>query len=290
MKQKDFFNQLVRQGNINDAEATKFIEALADVEIPDPFVKAHENAFLTMDRAAAHKDIHGKIKREVLDPVDNNLVKMYEIIKEYSPDASLDNIIKSEQNTYNKIKAIEQALPEVIKKAKGSPQTDEETKKKLTEYEKTIQEFGDKFTGAKKEYDQKVSDLEKDWTLKFDDYKLGVELERLTNKYTLAEAFEKNRSAINKIQLTDLRQNHKLKLGDKNGQTVINVLDENGQPKYNGNTPVTIESLLDESYKPYLKQSDAGQGQETRRTTTTATTTQNKPAIRQGAPTAVKVR
>jgi hypothetical protein len=285
MKSRDFFSQLVRQGNISDAEATKFIETFPDAEIPDAFVKAHDNSFMTLDRAAAHKDIHGRIKREVLDPVDNDMNEFYEAIKEYA-DPNLENIIKSESNTYNKLKALKKILPEVIKKAKGSPNTDEDTKKKLTEYEKMVQELADKFTVAEKDYKKQLTEHEKQSEAKFNDYKLSSELEKLTNKYTLAEAFEKTRPAINKVTLAELRGSTHLKLGEKDGQSVILVLDDEGKPKFNGNSQVTIESLLEKAYEPFLKKSE-GTPQETRRTTTAAVTPPN-PNIKRGVSTTVK--
>lgn len=285
MKSKDFFSQLVRQGNISDAEATKFIDSFPDVEIPDAFVKAHDNSFMTLDRAAAHKDIHGRIKREVLDPVDNDMSEFYDIIKEYA-DPNLENIIKSESNTYNKLKALKKTLPEALKKAKGSPNTDEDTKKKIAEYEKTVQELADKFTVAEKDYKKRLTDFEKQSEDKFNDYKLGSELEKLTNKYTLAEAFEKTRPAINKVTLAELRGSTHLKLGEKDGQTVVLVLDDEGKPKFNGNSQVTIESLLDARYEPFLKKSES-QHQETRKTTTTVTPP-NQTNIRRGVSTTVK--
>lgn len=284
MKSKDFFSQLVRQGNISDAEATKFIETFPDVEVPDAFVKAHENSFMTLDRAAAHKDIHGRIKREVLDPVDNDMNEFYEAIKEYA-DPNLENIIKSESNTYNKLKALKKILPEVIKKAKGSPSTDEDTKKKLTEYEKTVQELTDKFSVAEKDYKKQLTEYEKQSQTKFNDYKLSTELEKLTNKYTLAEAFEETRPTITEVTLAKLRGSNHLALGEINGRTEIIVMDDNGKPKFNGNSPVKIESLLDEGFKPFLKKSES-QHQETRKTTTTVTPP--NPNIRRGVNTTVK--
>lgn len=288
MKSKDFFQQLFRQGNISDEKATKFIDSFPDVEIPDEFVKAHESSFMTLDRAAAHKDIHGRIKREVLDPVDNDMTEFYDLIKEYGADPNLENIIKSESNTYNKLKAFKKALPEVLKKAKGTPATDDDTKKKLTEYEKAVNELGEKLTNSEKEHKKQLSDEAKSWETKLNDYKLNSELEKLTNKYTLAEAFEETRPAITEVTLAKLRGSNHLKLGEKDGRTEIVVIDENGVPKFNGNNKVTIDSLLDEAYKPFLKKSE-GQHQETRKTTATVTKP-NNPTIRTGIPTTVVKR
>lgn len=285
MKSKDFFSQLVRQGNISDVEATKFIETFPDVEVPDAFVKAHDNSFMTLDRAAAHKDIHGRIKREVLDPVDNDMTEFYELIKEYA-DPNLENIIKSESNTYNKLKAFKKTLPEVLKKIKGAPSTDEDTKKKLTEYEKTIQEFTDKFSAAEKDYKKQLSDYEKQSETKFNDYRLSTELEKLTNKYTLAEAFEETRPTITEVTLAKLRGSNHLSLGEKDGRPAIIVLDENGKPKFNGNSPVLVESLLDEAYKPFLKKSESTPPRDTR--STAAATPPPKPDSRRGVSTTVK--
>lgn len=285
-KFKDFFSKLKEQGKINSPEFDEFLKTVPDAEIPDIIVKAHEDNFMTMERATAHKDVHGKIKREVLDPVDNDLKLLVEQLKEYI-DPSIEHTLNTEGNTYNKLRAITKLVPESLKKAKGSPATDEDTKKKLAQYEKDLQEFTDKFSNAEKEYNKKLKDTDGAWETKFHDYRLNTELQNLGNKFTLAEAFEEIRPNITEVIMSKIRQSFSLKLGEKDGRPVILVNDENGKPKFNGNTPVTVDNLLEEAYKPYLKKSETeAAGRRENPKTTTAVTTQT-PAIRRGAPTTV---
>ncbi len=283
MKLKDFLTKMKTDGKITLPEFDEYLKTAPDAEIPDSVTKAIEENFMTLERAAVNHNIHSKIKREVLDPVDNEMNDLFDQFKEYFEGAET---FKTDPNTYNKIKNLKKSLPDVIKKLKGAPTTDEETKKKLIDYEKTIQEFGDKFTNAEKEYKNKLKETDSGWETKFHDFRLHSELEKLSNKYTLAEAFEETRPAITEVNLTKIKQSNRLKLGEKDGRPVIFVNDENDKPKYNGNTPVTVESLLDEAYKPFLKKSEGtGQTQVNPRTTTVQTNT--NPAVRRGASTTV---
>jgi hypothetical protein len=283
MKIKDFLTKLKTDGKINLPEFEEYLKTAPDAEIPDVVTKAIEDNFMTLERAAVNHGIHSKIKREVLDPVDNEMNDLFDQYKDIIEGAES---FKTDTNTYNKLKNLKKALPEAIKKLKGSPVTDEETKKKLVEYEKTIQEFGDKFTQAQKEYNAKLKETDTGWETKFHDFRLHSELEKLSNKYTLAEAFEETRPAITEVNLTKIKQSNRLKLGEKDGRPVIFVNDENDKPKYNGNTPVTVDSLLDEAYKPFLKKSETGTQTQVNTRTTTVSTNQN-PAIRRGANTTV---
>lgn len=283
MKLKDFLTKMKTDGKITLPEFDEYLKTAPDAEIPDSVAKAIEENFMTMERAASNHNIHSKIKREVLDPVDNEMNDLFDQFKEYFEGAES---YKQDTNTYNKIKNLKKSLPDVIKKLKGAPTTDEETKKKLIEYEKTIQEFGDKFTKAEKEYNSKLKATDEGWETKFHDFRLGSELQSMGNKYTLAEAFEETRPNITEVIMSKIRQQHRLKLGEKDGRPVIFVNDENDKPKYNGNTPVTVESLLDEAFKPFLKKSEGnGQTQVNPRTTTVQTNT--NPAVRRGASTTV---
>lgn len=286
-KQKDFFSKLKEQGKINNAEYDEFLKTLPDAEIPDAVVKIFEDNFLTLDRAAVNKDIHGRIKREVLDPVDNEMNDLFEQLKEYI-DPSVANVFNTEQNTYNKVKTFKKIIPEAIKKVKGAPNTDEETKKKLTEYEKTIQDFTDKFSKAEKDYNAQLKRVNEENESKLHDYKLNSELEKLSNKYTLAEAFEETRPHINEVTLSKIRHSNNLRLGEKDGRPVILVLDDDGKPKFNGNSPVVVDQLLDEGYKPFLKRSETETRERVNPTTTTKVTPPTTSTARKGVSTTVE--
>lgn len=297
MKQKDFFSQLAKQGNITDAEAIKFIESVPDFEIPQEFVSSFEDSFLTRQRAIADRAINNEIWAKALDPVDRQIEKITEILEPIDKDIvndirwAMKEIVpgKPKPDTFKQLGILSGKLPQVFQKLKATPDTDENTKKELAALQKSVQEYNDKFAALQKERDEQLKTVNSEWGQKFEDYQLSTELEKLTNKYTLAEAFEKTRTAINKVTLAEVRASHKLKLGEKDGHPVIHVLNEDGTPKFNGNNPVLIDTVLDDAYKPFLKRSDTGNGQGNPKPSTTSQPPQN-PGIRTGASTAVRVR
>lgn len=284
-KFKEFFTKLKEQGKINNPEYDKWLETVPDSDISDNIVKAIEDNFLTMERAAAHPAIHGKIKAEALDPIDNDLNEFFAFqLKEYLDPLTEQEIAKA-GSSYKKTALLKKIVPEIIKKVKATPVTDEDTKKKLKDYETNINELTTKFTQAEKDYNDKLkADREQNET-KYNDFVLNTELESLGNKFTLAEAFEETRPAITEVIMTKIKADNALKLGEKkNGHHSIIVNDEHGMPKFNGNTPITAESLLEESYKPFLKKSE---GQQQENTKSTAKATEQKTTVRAGARTTV---
>jgi hypothetical protein len=48
-------------------------------------------------------------------------------------------------------------------------------------------------------------------------------------------------------------------LVEKDGKLDIHILGEDGAPRFEGNTPVTITSLLEPVFKPYLKANNDSQ-------------------------------
>jgi len=82
--------------------------------------------------------------------------------------------------------------------------------------------------------------------------------------------------------------NPHLKLGEENGKSLVRVLDEKGSTKFNGNSPVTIDQLLEEAYKPYLKKSEGSTSTRQVNNPTETRVQQNGHATRQGARTTVE--
>lgn len=289
-KLKDFYAKLKEQGKIENEEYNKFLETVPDAEIPDAVVAAIEDKFYTFERAAAHKDIHGKIKREVLNPVDNEIAELFSgPLKEYI-DPMLEAEFKQDGSSYRKLKAMKKLIPEVIEKVKAKPVLDEDSKKKLAEYERNIQEMTQKFKDAEKDYGAKLTAQKEESEKHLHDYKLDIELQNRGNKFTLAEAYEQNRKDLSNMLLNGIKQSNALKLVDINGQTEIQVLDEHGKTKFNGNSPVTIDSLLEEKYKPFLKQSGGGTGNQNRQQEPPrqGQQQQNQTTVRRGARTTVE--
>lgn len=292
---KDFLAKLKKDGKITEPEFDALIEKAPEFDIPDKAVQAFEASFLTIDRAAADKAVHGKLRREILDPIDNSLKEILTFVD------GVDHFRASEidkmASTYDKLKAINAAIPELYEKVKKAPAADEDTKKKLKTLEESKQELLDRIEKINSEYQNREKALQTDYQKKISDFQLNIELEKLANSFKFGKAFEDEsiRKDITKVKLDKLRASNALQLVDKDGQTVIQVNDGEGKPRFNGNSAVTIQQLLEEEFKPFIKASNAGdsdddtdeggysQGQDTKR----FKVPDGKQTIRQGARTTV---
>lgn len=264
-KSKEFFSLLKEQGKIANAKFDELIEKMPDFEIDAEAVKAFEEVFMTPERAATHPEVNRKIRREVLSPIDRDFEKIISAISGIDkPTAEKLEALKRDgqsPDTYKRTDLLANSLGELFNKVKAAPAGgDEELKKELEEKKKFIDNLTTKFTTFEKESNEQKKAIQKDFEEKLHDFKLDSELEKMSGKFTLAEAYEKNRDAIHKVILSELKSTNRLRLGTKDGQTAVNVLDENGEPRFNGNSPIQINQLLEEKFKPFLKQSNADDG------------------------------
>lgn len=247
MKYKDYFLKLKEQGKIKNEVYDKFIETVPDGEMPDEVFPILESTFLTIDRAASDKSVKAKIKSDLLDPIDNDLKTMMK----HLPAEDVIEIERAE-STYKKMELIREALPKAIAKASKAP-NDEEAKKKLQESQAAIHELTEKFTKLNSEREQEKKTLQSEYENKIKGFRLDTHLESLANSYTFADVFKDARPKLTKAILNEIKQKNKLDLIEKEGELDIHILDENGAPRFEGNTPVTISSLLEPEFKPYLK-------------------------------------
>lgn len=256
MKYKDYFTKLKEQGKINNEDYGKFLDTVPDAELPDPIFSILDSTFLTTERALSHKDVAGKIKGEVLDVIDNDIKAMLKLLP---AEKVLD--IEREQNTFKKLAMVRDSIPLAIAKASKAP-NDEEAKKKLEESQRALQELTDKFTKLNEDTAARDKTLQADYEAKIKGYRLDTELEKMANTYIFADAYTETRGTLTKAMLNEIRATNKLDLIEKDGAIQIPVLDEHGAPRFenNGNTPVTIKSLLDGKFKPFLKVNNAGDG------------------------------
>jgi hypothetical protein len=275
MKLKDFFSKVKDSGKIDNEDFVKFVEAVPDVDFPDTAFGAFEQKFMTFERAIADKEVKRRLRADILDPVDSEIAKILPLL-------GYDNSheIAREADTYKKIAGLTKEIPSVLQKASKGVENADEFKKKLSEKDNIITDLTKKFETLESEHKTNVGDVTKGFEKKLHDYRLDTELEKLSSKYTFAEAYEKTREQIQRAMLGDLRSSHKLQLADKEGKADISILNDDGSPRFDGNTPVTIKSLLDKVYEPFLKKSN---GTETPAPGTfTAPVTKPNPAFRAG--------
>jgi hypothetical protein len=291
MKLKDFFTKLKTDGKITQAEFVAAIETLPEFEFPDKAIEAFEDSFLTPDRAITDKRVNSKIRREILDPADKELNELIDYhLKDY---VHMDKreAFKKEESTYNKLKSLSGILGESFKRVQV-PSSDEEIKKKMKTVEETNQELLQRIEKMNSDYSSKEKQWESTAQEKIDGYRLISELEKRANSFKFGKAFSDDsvRKDITKVKLDGLRAKHALKLVDKDGQTEIQVTDKEGKPLFNGNSAITINQLLEDEFKPYIKANNSGDDDTDEpepRDTKRFTVQDGKKEIRQGRRTTV---
>lgn len=260
-KFKDFFSKLREQGKIKSEAWDKFLEAVPEGEIPDEAIRSFEDSFLTLDRAVGHPAVNGTIRAQILDTFDNDFQKIIATLEGVDKETAEEikgAMSGSRPNTFKRMELLTKTLPLVFEKVKTSKHGDDDFKKKLAEKDNVIKDITDRVSKIQQEKEQREKELEEAYNKRFNQYILRSELEKLGSEYKLADAYEKNRAAVNKLVMSEILTSNNLKLGEKEeGQYFIQVFDDKGSPRFDGNTPVTINSLLENHYKPYLKQSNS---------------------------------
>jgi hypothetical protein len=259
MKLKDFFTKLKEQGDIKNEEYIKFLETAPDSDIPDTILPAIEEKFMTADRAVTHKEVDKKMRHNILNRIDEDINELKKILP---ADVVID--LDKADSTYKKMEIIKKAIPDTLQKAAKAPD-DAEVKKKIDDQKAIIQDLTGKIEKINGEYAEREKKIKDEHESAFKNYRLDSELEKLANSFTFADAYKDSRPALTKALLGEIKAKHALDLTTKDGQTVIEVLElgDDGKPrgpKFNGNTPVTIQSLLEEPFKPFLKQNNADTG------------------------------
>lgn len=286
MKFKEYFLKQKESGKITNEAYDKFLETVPEGEIPDEIFQVLDSTFLTAERAIAHKDVAGKLKVQTLNPIDAEIKNMMKFLP-----ADVVIEIEREPNTYKKAELITAAIPLAIQKASKAP-NDEEAKKKLQELQSANQEMVAKFEKLNSERDQERNSMKSDFEKQIKNFKLETELEKRANSYTLAEGYTETRNTITKALLNDIKAKNKLDLVEKDGEFEISILDEHGSPRFenNGNTPVTIKSLLDATFKPFLKVNNTEGGKDKQNQTKQQyKVSDQNPSIRRGVETSVEM-
>ena len=262
MKRKDFWKKLADQGKIDNADYKAFMESEGDGEIPDAVFSAMEEKFMTLERAAAHPDIAKKIRFDTLNPISRDLEKLHGILGAIDPYTSREisklTIKRGDSevpDVFKQMEALTSHLPKLFDKVKVAPD-DVESKKQIEELKRINGEFTEKFSKFEKEKEEQIKQVRSESEKQIKDFKLGSLLEKKASSYTFADTYKDARPLLTKATLGELRSKHLLDLATTDGEETIGVFElDNGapRPKFNGNTAVTIDSLLDEAFKPFLK-------------------------------------
>lgn len=250
MKAKDFLQKLTRQGKINNEDFNKVIEAFPDIELPDVWANMVDESFLTRERALSDQKVYDTIRGEVLDGVKLN-------IKEYLPYLSPEDqeIIGKEPKAFNQLKMLKEAFGRSIEKIKTeNPSNDE----KVKELQKVAEGYVKQMAAQKTEFENKEKELRTVFDAEKKGMKLDWTLDKKMGDYTFADEYKEVRPHLTKGVIDKIKAENVLILDD-NGQIQIHEKLESGVTKQkfiNGSEPVTLEKLLEEPLKPFLKKNN----------------------------------
>ncbi len=254
MKALQFFESRSKQGKINlDEEFKKKLEAL-DLDVPDVWINLFDQEFLTRERAQADPKVYDTIRGEVLDGVKLN-------IKEYLPHLLQEDqeAISKEPKAFNQLKMLKDALPKAMEKIKTeNPSSDE----KVKDLQKVNKELVDKVSALTADFTNKEKEIRKGFESEKKDMKLGWTLDKKLGDYTFADEFKEVRQNLTDAIIGKIKTENVLILDDATGQIQVHEKLESGatKQKFNGNDAVTLEKLLEEPLKPFLKKNNGANG------------------------------
>ena len=251
MKLKQHFTTLKSQAKLENEDFNKFIEALPEeMEIPDIAVNLLAENFLTRQRAISDKQVYDKIRAETLNGVDDQVRNILPMLSSTDRD-----IVEKETNSYKKIELIKTALDNAIKAAKNdNPDAGEQVK----ELKKTQSELTERIKSINLERETEVKTLKDSFEKDKKGMKLDWTLDKKLSEFEFGDEYKTVRSTLTDSIIGKIKSEHVLELDDKGN---IQVLDkESRKPLFEGNNPVTLEHLLVEPLKPFIKKNNKDEG------------------------------
>lgn len=251
MKLKQHFTTLKSQAELNNEDFNKFIEALPDdMEIPDIAVNLLAENFLTRKRAQSDSQVYDKIRAETLNAVDVQ-------IKEILPMLSIADreAIDKEKSSFEKLKLVKAGFDNAIKASKNNNPDDSETVKEL---KKTQAELTERIKSINLDHENSVKGLKDDFEKDKKGMKLDWTLDKKLADFEFGDEYKSIRPAIIQNVISQIKSENVLELDEKGN---IQVLEKDtGKPKFNGNDPVSIDSLLAKPIEPFVKKNNASGG------------------------------
>lgn len=251
MKLKQHFTVLKGQAKLENEDFNKFIEAIPDdMEIPDVAVNLLSENFLTRQRATADKQVYDKIRSEALDSIDAKIKDIMPILSATDREA-----IEKEKSTYTKLDLIKAGIDNAIKSVKNdNPDVNEQVK----ELKKTQTELTEKIKSINLEHETSVKSIKEGFEKDKKGMKLDWTLDKKLSEFEFGDEYKTVRPTLTESIISKIKTEHVLELDEKGN---IQVFDKDTQkPKFNGNDPVTIDHLLVEPLKPFIKKNNKDEG------------------------------
>jgi hypothetical protein len=214
-----------------------------------------EDNFLTRERVTSDPKLVGKIRAESYNAMDDRIKLLLPEVEKF--DKYLVQEIDAEKDTLKKINKLGAGLTKINERLSSSGQKEDE---KIKGLETQITDYLDKIKTINQERETEKVTLSNQFEEKEKDIILNYALRDKINSVEFADEHKPIREAITKVVLAELRDKNHLSLNE-GGQIVVSTI-ENGvpKPKFNGNSQVSFEEVLEEKVKPYVKKNTGGDG------------------------------
>lgn len=252
MKLKDFLQKTFEQGDVrgDDVAALLGASALSELELPDTAVTKFNEAYLTRLRAENDPGVIKKVKAslwaETMDQIDSEIAKLYPFLE-----STKAVEIEKNPSTMKRIGLLTEALGDTIKNASASKDKD---------VQKVEEEWAARTKQTEATYKQQLEDLKRQNEESKKDFVLKTKL--LTFDY--AEAFSTLKEPLIETIISKIKSSK-----TKDGDQIVFELDQSGtlnvrhsvegtlRDVYSeGNTKLTLDSLIAPHIEPFIKKSN----------------------------------
>jgi hypothetical protein len=267
VKLKDFLQVTFEQGDVRGDEIAAVLgaSALAEIELPDAAVAKFKEVYLTRSRAENDPGIVKKVKAslwaETMDQIDAEISKLYPIL-----DSTKAVEIEKNPSTMKKIGLLTEALADRVKNATASKDKD---------VQKVEEEWATKTKQTEAIFKQQIEQMKKQHEENKKDFVLKTKL----FTFDLADSFKEIKEPLIETIISKIKASR-----TKEGNPIIFELDQSGNLDVRhdidgtlrdvyleGNTKLTLDSLIAPHIEPFVKKSNGSGGGDTNTGKKTAT-------------------
>lgn len=268
---QEFIKDLAVKGKVDQSNpdfATVIgASGLKEIQLPDSFVQQFNKEFLTREAALNDKDIYDSHEKSVRGKfygiMDNKVNQFLAAFGDYLTDDQ-KNEIKNTVDTPSKLDLINKYAPTAIQEKLKTTSTAKPTEESQRKFEEEL----NKQIKATKEA------LEKEWTEKLTAKEVEFNNDRISSvitqkifSYNLIDNIPGGKEFLANAIINDLSKEHNLKY-EKGVGVHLRQKDNPEKEVFVNNTKMTVDTVLNEKLKEFVKKSD---------TTNTSTTSNRSP-------------
>lgn len=251
MKLKEWLKSVMGPVFTKPEELDTFLSAsdMKEIEVPEEIQKAFNTKYMTLDRAMADENVLRQVQKNVRGMVFGSVDQK---LKKLLPKLSAEDQekINAENDTLVKLELFDKALDNISKS--------EDVKKVNEVFRKKEEELHEQIKGLSTQ----LSEREKNFKEEVKNVKLDFALRQRVAGFKLAPEFdnEKHRNYLAEMVTHTIKKQYALDFDEKEPSNILLRKNVDGAltDVYDGNTKLTIDSVLQKEYEPYVLKNNSG--------------------------------